>query len=291
MRRIGILLRHIIGIAKHYAANLNPLASPRLRTVIMHSPIPRLLFTGMYDFVLHETYWLIATLRYRGSRDTPMRSTGFMTAMASWPKRFGSRFDVFQEVDHSPPRPVNYRGMLAVKAISANQIFFDDFSRDDIEEIRRMAIDSGIEAVAKRFLGCEVSSYNIRAWRYFPHATCRQDRHRDNLPPHAIKAMFFRGEVDKNRGALSVRDYAGQWNVIEGRDVAVIFDSNRLEHESDAPVVGWRDCIELTYMPAVGASHYQASGPEAEHPLNPFADWHSPASGVVPYKARRLIGV
>lgn len=277
----------------------HPLAQPYWRVVILHNPLLRLLFTGMYDFILHEAYWLLAALRYR-MRGAPaisnsalrsMRERGFaivktdLRNLASFWEKF-DRFQYRHKPGDRPAMPVLFKGMLSVPAISDNQVFVDQFSKEEVDSIARFAKEAGIEEAVRHFFGCNVSCYNIRAWRYFPHASLKQDRHRDNLPPHGLKVMCFRGKVDRARGALSVQDYRGEWHVIEGEDVAVIFDSNRLPHESASPGEGnWRDCIELTYMPEAGpAPRYQASGPEAEHPVNPFSDWTVPAREAVAYK-------
>lgn len=299
---------------------IDPLGHPYWRVVVTHQPLLRLAFTGMHDFILHELYWLRAAIahRLRGSpleRSTEsdamfasMREHGLalvpdgeaksaaVATMAEFWKHF-ERFQARHSPGYRPAMPVRYRGMLAFKAMSDNQAFFDEFTEEDVAKIGSFARATGIEDAVRRFFGCNVSSYNIRAWRYFPHPTLPQEQHRDNLPPHGLKVMWFRGEVDKKRGALSVLNYRGAWNIIEGTDQIVIFDSNRLLHESPAPQPGeHRDCIELTYMPEISLrSRYQASGPEAEHPVNPFREWSVPASTVAVYRrlwyrSPRLIG-
>jgi hypothetical protein len=274
-----------------------------------HNPLLRIVFMGMVDFVIHEIYWLLASASWRLSRRSPispevramadgLARLGFATvpdnsetraAIDNLDRSFWPRFDVFQArapYGYRPAMPVLWRGMMGYPAVSENQIHFDEITSEDCTAVWRMLEATGALMALETRLRCRLSGFNVRAWRYLPAETAAVGRHVDNLPPHAFKLMYFRGLVEPETGALTVTDYLGESHVIAGENLILFFDANRIPHESQNPKDGThRDCIEVCLMPERShARRVQYSGFEAEHPFNPFRNWHTPATRLVPLK-------
>jgi hypothetical protein len=263
----------------------------------------------MVDFVLHEAYWAMASASYRlGPRPKPepavaglvdrLARTGYavFSARASAPEATAAleaglwrAFDAFQArtpYGHRPKMPVLWKGMLSYPAVSENQVHYDAISPEECELVWAFLEATGCRAALEERLRSRLSGFNVRVWRYLPRDKSSVSLHRDNLPPHAFKMMYFRGAVDEGSGALKVRGYDGMECLVEGADQIIIFDANRVYHESRNPAPGrHRDCIEVCLMPELSRTRrVQYSGFEAEHPYNPFRSWHVPARGLVPLK-------
>jgi len=286
----------------------------------MHNPGFRFFFSGMYDFLLHEIYWMIATVSYRLKRvqslsqdevrmvDSLMKigfaivpnSPKVSEALLELERYFWPNFEEFQaraEYGYRPARPVLYKGMMAYPAVSENQIHYDGITNAECQMVWQFLLKTGCLRALEATLKTRLSVFNVRCWRYLPKKTQTVRRHRDNLPPHAFKIMYFRGWVDRENGALNITDYQGRDHWLEGQDSIVIIDVNRIYHEGHNPKPGkFRDCIEVCLMPELfRSSRIQYSGFEAEHPYNPFLSWQQPASKLIPLKpfgrsTGRLIG-
>jgi hypothetical protein len=304
---IGRTLRRafrVVGLAHAYAPLREAVGRDK-----MHNPFLRVAFTGMVDFVLHEIYWLIASASHRLGRRPPpapaiaglvdpLTRSGYAVcsarevapeAVAALETGLWKEFDAFQErapYGYRPKMPVLWKGMLCYPAVSENQVHFDAISREQCELVWEFLRATGCRAALEARLGCRLSGFNVRVWRYLPRERSSVGLHRDNLPPHAFKAMYFRGAVDELGGALKVRGYNGEESVVAGLDRIIIFDANRVYHESRNPAPGrHRDCIEVCLMPELSRSRrVQYSGFEAEHPYNPFRSWQEPARELVPLK-------
>lgn len=275
----------------------------------MRNPLLRFLSTGMTDFILHEAWYQLASFRWRKNHQ-PLSAAlqpaadhldrrGYVVvpgsengdrALAALERDFWPRFERFQASvgeGWRPERRVKYKGMMVYPSVESNQVHFDDFTDQDVAQIKTMIEDSGAKAVIEAVLKCRVSIYSIRAWRYLPREKYTTGAHFDNLPAHARKILFFRGEVNADTGALQFRDRVGDVGMAAGVNQILVCDVNRVWHWSDNPKPGHvRDAIEICFMPEAGTeSVYQASGFEAEHPVNPFKDdWHQPMSDLVPVK-------
>lgn len=293
-----------LGLEEAYATVRLKYAQRRLR-----NPLLRFFTTGMADFILHEAWYLLASLRWRlGHAALPAslqpasdhlakrgyvmvpRSEASDRALSALEKDYWPRFEQFQSGVGEGWRPqerVKFKGMMAYPSVQSNQVHFDAFSDADIALVQGMIEESGAKAIIESVLKCKVSVYSIRSWRYLPREKYTTGAHFDNLPPHALKILFFRGEVTADTGALQFRDRVGDQGIAIGVNQILICDVNRVWHWSDNPKPGQiRDVIEICFMPEAGkTSIYQSSGFEAEHPVNPFKnDWHKAASGVVPVK-------
>lgn len=135
-----------------------------------------------------------------------------------------------------------------------------------------------VEAILK----CPVGVYNVRPYRITEGHVI--GRHTDYQPPHMVKIMLYRAASLAN-GALSIKDAEGKTREAVGRNLVVMFDSNRLEHWG-ACLHGHRDCIELTVMPSLQRRFVQAGG-NASHPLNPFRVETKRATRVRPIRPLR----
>jgi len=304
---IGRVLRaafQAVGLAHYYAPLRESLGRDK-----MHNPLLRVAFTGMIDFVLHEIYWIMASASYRlGRRPRPAPAIAGMIdqltrsghavysarefapeAVKALEEGLWRAFDAFQDrtpYGYRPKAPVLWKGMLCYPAVSENQVHYDAISQKECELVWDFLEETGCRAALEARLKSRLSGFNVRVWRYFPRGASSVRLHRDNLPPHAFKMMYFRGEVDEVGGALKVRGYGGEERTVEGRDQIIIFDANRVYHESRNPAPGrHRDCIEVCLMPELSPSRrVQYSGFEAEHPYNPFKSWQVPARELVPLR-------
>ena len=305
--RLGRIARALFG-----AIGLGSVYGPlreRLGRNKKHHPLLRIVFLGLTDFVIHEIYWLMASISWRLGRragltpgekamaddltskglalvpDTEKTRAAFEVLDAAfWPT-----FDAFQSdvpYGYRPEKPVLWRGMMGYPAVSENQIHYDRMTPGDCEAVWLMLERTGALAALEARLRCRLSAFNIRAWRYLPAEKASVGRHVDNLPPHAFKAMYFRDRVAIETGALRVTDYTGREHVVDGERKFILFDANRVSHESRNPREGThRDCIEICLMPELSRSRRaQYSGFEAEHPFNPFRNWQTPATQLVPLK-------
>jgi hypothetical protein len=118
--------------------------------------------------------------------------------------------------------------------------------------------------------------YNVRVWRSLPHTKLSDTdgTHRDNLPPWALKIMFFRGYVDENSGAFTYESpTSGATMQIIGNNQIALIDTSYLIHRAGTKIdVGrFRDCMEISLMPSpYNNIRINEAGFEAEHPYNPF---------------------
>lgn len=305
--RLGRFVRVLFG-----AVGLGRMYGPlreRIGRNKKHNPLLRIVFMGLIDFVLHEIYWLLASVSWRLSRRAPLSPEeaemahdltmqGFAlvpdtartrAAFDSLDAAFWPRFDAFQAetpFGYRPEMPVLWRGMMGYPAVSKNQIHYDRITPDDCKTVWALLEETGALAALEARLRCRLSAFNVRAWRYLPSDGVTVGRHVDNLPPHSFKAMYFCDRVEIETGALKVVDYLGRDHIVDGERRFLLFDANRIPHESRNPREGThRDCIEICLMPELSRTRrVQYSGFEAEHPFNPFRNWHTPAIRLEPLK-------
>ncbi len=272
-------------------ANFNP-------TYIRQNFITRFLSYGLADFFLHQLYWLISTISYRlqnGYLILPKKSElcqrfiaeriishseGSRKELAlSLLNDLCKRFDEYQATKKhgdNPSTRVHRKGYLCNSVRENHTVFFEGFTQADLNSIAAFVKNSEFDACIKEYMKSNYQIYNVRFWRSLPHVKPNplHGTHRDNLPPRAIKIMFYRGQTDANNGAFTYESVVdGSTQYFSGLNPLGLIDTNYIVHRAGTTIVEnrFRDCLEIALMPSPHKDiRIVEGGFEAEHQYNPF---------------------
>ena len=252
---------------------------------------------GLFDFFYHMAYWLICTIIYRftmGKFILPKvslltkvllseriikHSESDIKEIAKYTSSFWNKFDAYQAKKKHGDNPiisVNKVGYISNRTRENHTVFYEEFNTEDLNSIVKFVESLDFSTNITEFMKSNFQIYNVRVWRSLPHKklTDTDGTHRDNLPPWALKIMFFRGYVDENSGAFTYESpTSGQTLHLTGNDQIVLIDASYLVHRAGTKidVERFRDCMEISLMPSPDRNiRINEAGFEAEHPYNPF---------------------
>ena len=259
--------------------------------------LTRAICFGLLDFFYHMAYWLICTIIYRFTKGKFIlpkvslltkvllseriikHSESDIKEITKYTSSFWNKFDAYQATKKHGDNPiifVNKVGYLSNRTRENHTVFYEGFNTEDLSSIAKFVESLDFSTNITEFMKSNFQIYNVRVWRSLPHKklTDTDGTHRDNLPPWALKIMFFRGYVDENSGAFTYESpTSGKSLHLTGNDQIVLIDASYLLHRAGTKIdVGrFRDCMEISLMPSPDRNiRINEAGFEAEHPYNPF---------------------